>query len=277
MSWSRALVLLFVCTPAFAGEGFVIGLGVESDNADGLAGVVIGEFGLTKETWLSTAVGRNTVDRPDSTGIDSWYGHIGVDHWFKPVGVRAGVSYWGDRDSLDSTDFNGSLYWRNDRFSIAADYEFRDFEVDLPAIGMIAARNVGFDADGIGVTTRLDVTDNVDIGLSGMDYDYSVNLRIDDNRPLLDFLVFSRLSLINSLVDYRAYATLGVDMGERRLELNVGRWKGEVDGGTTTSATARFLTPLGAASDVEFALGYDDSDLYGGVTFFSVFLYFYGG
>jgi hypothetical protein len=30
-------------------------------------------------------------------------------------------------------------------------------------------------------------------------------------------------------------------------------------------------------ADVEFSLGIDDSELYGNVTFFSVFLYFYGG
>ena len=50
-----------------------------------------------------------------------------------------------------------------------------------------------------------------------------------------------------------------------------------MDGGETNSATLRFLNPLGKSADVEFALGFDDSDLYGSVTFFSVFLYFYGG
>jgi hypothetical protein len=35
--------------------------------------------------------------------------------------------------------------------------------------------------------------------------------------------------------------------------------------------------PLSDRSDIEFGLGYDASDLYGNVTFFSLFLYFYGG
>ena len=30
-------------------------------------------------------------------------------------------------------------------------------------------------------------------------------------------------------------------------------------------------------TDIEFGVGYDDSELYGDLTFFSVFLYFYGG
>ncbi len=263
--------------PAIAGEGFIIGGGIESDTADGLAGAAIGEFGLTEKTWLSAAVARSTVDRPGSTGIDSWYGDVGIDHWFEPLGVRAGLSYWGDQDTLDSNDFRGSLYWRNERFSIAADYKYRDFEIDLPPNDFVGARTLGFDADGIGLTARIKITDDIDFGLSGMDYDYSVNLRLGDNRPLLEYLVFSRLSLINSLVDYRAYATLGVDVGKRRWELDVGQWEGEVDGGKTTSATIRFLNPLGESTDAEFSLGFDDSDLYGSVTFFSVFLYFYGG
>ena len=124
----------------------------------------------------------------------------------------------------------------------------------------------------------IDITDDVDLRLSGMDYDYSVDLRLDDNqRPLLELLVFSRLSLINSLIDYRAYATLRLDVGKRRWQVDVGTWKGEVDGGKTRSATVRFLNPLSETADIEFALGVDDSDLYDTVTIFSVFLYFYGG
>ncbi len=277
MCWLRALLLTSLCAPAFAGEGFIIGGGVEADTADGLAGALFGEFGLTQNTWLSAAAARNTVDRPESTRIDSWYADVGIDHWFDPLGIRLGLSYWGDDDTLDSNDVRGAIYWRNERFTISADYKYRDFEADLPRTDFFAARTFSFDADGIGLTTRVKLTDKVDFGLSGMDYDYSVNLRLDDSRRLLEFLVFSRLSLINSLVDYRAYATLGVDVGKRRWELDVGRWKGEVDGGKTTSATLRFLNPLGDAADVEFSLGFDDSDLYGSVTFFSVFLYFYGG
>ena len=134
-----------------------------------------------------------------------------------------------------------------------------------------------FDADGIGLTTTIELSDDVDLRLSGMAYDYSINLGLADHRGILDLLSFSRLSLINSLVDHRANAMLGVDVGERRWQFELGTWEGEVDGGTTRSATIRFLTPTGKSSDVEFSLGFDDSDLYGSVTFFSVFVYFYGG
>ncbi len=35
--------------------------------------------------------------------------------------------------------------------------------------------------------------------------------------------------------------------------------------------------PMTDKTDIEFSLGYDRSELYGDVTFFSLFLYFYGG
>ena len=255
-----------------------MGTGIESDSSDGLAAAALGEYGLTRNTWISGLVARNTVDQEGSTEIDSWLASVGIDHWFEPVGMRAGLSYWGDSDSLDSTDYSGSLYWRSKGFYFSGEYVYRDFQIDLPAVDFFDARRASFDADGIGFTTRFDVTDDVDVRVSGMDYDYSVDLRLDDNRrPLLELLVFSRLSLINSLVDYRASASLGIDFGEHRVELDVGKSKGEVDGGETISTTLRFLNPMGDNADIEFALGRDDSDLYGDVTFLSIFLYFYGG
>lgn len=280
MSWHRTIAVLpalLIATIAVAAEGYILGGGLEGDSEDGLAVSMIGEVGLTEKTWLSGAVAKSTVDlqlRPD---IDTWYADIGIDHWWDPIGVRAGIAYWGDNDTLDSADWRVSVYWRADRFSIAGNYEKRDFDFLIPTTDLFPGRNVEFDADGIGLTTRFAISDSVSLGLSGMDYDYSVNLRLDRNSGLLDILSFSRLSLINSLIDYRASANLALDVGERRWQFDVGTWKGEVDGGTTRSATIRFLNPLGDSADVEFALGIDDSDLYGNVTFFSVFLYFYGG
>ncbi len=267
---------LLLASQALATEGHIIGAGFESDSADGLAVSAIGQLGLTEKTWLSAAIARNMADLPLRDDLDTWYGDLGLDHSWDPVGIRAGIAYWGDNDTLDSTDYRASLYWRTKSFSIAGDYEFRDFSFQFPATDTFPGRRAGFEASGVGLTTRFDVTDSVSVGLSGMDYDYDVNLRLDSNQVLLQLLSFSRLSLINSLIDYRAYATLGLDVGRSRWQLDVGTWKGEVDGGNTQSATLRFLNPLGGKTDMEFSLGIDDSELYGNVTFFSVFMYFYG-
>lgn len=277
MHWYKTLPLLLYASATVAGEGYILGAGFEGDSEDGFAVSAVGQFGLTEKTWISAAVARNTVDLQFRDELDTWYADLGIDHWWDPIGIRAGLAYWGDNDTLDSTDWRTSVYWRAGGFSIAGDYEVRDFSFMFPATDLFPGREVGFDATGVGLTTRFDITDSVSLGLSGMDYDYDVNLRLDSNRGLLDLLSFSRLSLINSLIDYRAYVTLGLDVGKRRWQFDVGTWKGEVDGGTTQSATIRFLNPLGDAADIEFALGVDDSELYGNVTFLSAFLYFYGG
>ena len=276
MSWGRALPALLLAGNALAAEGWIVGIGGEGDTADGLAGIVFADVAVSEKTWLNASIGGNTLELPRRQSIDTRFGNLGIDHWFDPVGVRLDAAYWGDSDILDSRDWGGSLYWRSDRVMLAGDYEYRDFRFTIPATDQFPGRTFNFDAHGIGLTARIELTEKASLGFSGMSYDYSVDLRLDDSRPILDLLSFSRLSLINSLVDYSAFLTLGLDAGERNWALEAGTWRGAVDGGTTTSATLRFLTPMGRRSDVELGLGLDDSDLYGSVTFFSVFLYFYG-
>ncbi len=278
MYWRKsiAVLVLLLSGSAFATEGYVLGAGVEGDTEDGLAVSVLGELGLSEQTWLSASLARNTAESPLRQNLDTWLLGAGIDHWWKPVGVRAGVGYWGDNDTLESTDLQASVYWRGDEFSLAGDYEYRDFSILFPGNDFFAPREAGFAANGAGITARFDISDSVSVGVAGMGYDYDVNLKLDSNRVLLQLLTFSRLSLINSLVDYRASANVAVDVGERSWQVDLSTWKGEVDGSKTTSATVRFLTPIGERSDVEFSLGVDDSDLYGNVTFFSVFLFFYG-
>jgi hypothetical protein len=276
--YSRKLLpLLLVAGNVFAAEAYILGAGIEADSEDGIAGSAIADIGFTDKTWLSMALAYNSVDLLREQSIDTWYGDVSIDHWFEPLGVRFGIAYWGDSDILDSRDARGSLYWRGDRLMLAADYEYRDFRFDLPATNFFPARTVEFDANGVGLTTRVELSDKASLSLSGMAYDYSVDFSLDRNRVILELLSFSRLGLINSLVDHRAFAALGIDAGDQRWQFELGTWEGEIDGSATTSATVRLLTPLGDETDIEFGLGYDDSELYGGVTFFSVFLYFYGG
>jgi len=277
MCWHRVIPWLLLAGNAFANEGYIIALGVEADTADGLATAVAGDLGVTEKTWLSGTLARNTVDLPRGNSIDTWFADIGVDHYFDPLGVRLGAAYWGDSDILESHDVPAALYWRKDKATVSLNYIYRDFRFELPQTDFFPGRVFRFDSNGLGLSARFSLTDAMSLSFGGMDYDYSVNLRLGRNAGLLDLLSFSRFSLINSLVDYRLFASLGIDVGQHRWEFDLGNWKGEVDGGTTRSATLRFLTPLGGRNDIEFGLGVDDSDLYGAVTFFSVVLYFYGG
>ena len=87
----------------------MIGTGVEVDTEDAMAATVSADLGIATETWLSAAVATSRVDLPRGTSIDTLYADLGIDHWFKPVGVRAGIAYWGDSDVLSSNDYQGSL------------------------------------------------------------------------------------------------------------------------------------------------------------------------
>lgn len=276
MPWSRTLLLTLLAGPAWGLEGFVVGAGLDADNEDALAATLSAELGLAKETWLSTAIAKSRVDLPRGTRIDTLYADIGLDHWFKPVGIRAGVAYWGDSDVLDSIDYNASVYWRSDKFSLSGLYEYRELTFDVFRDTLLPGQDFEFHADGVGLAARFELSPNVDFSFSGMRYDYDVNLKRAANRPIVDFLSVSRLSLLNSLTDYQARISLGVDAGDNRWTIDFAKSKGEVDARETDSVTLRFLTPMGKASDIEFGLGVDRAEDFGTVTLFSVFLYFYG-
>ena len=277
MSLSRALVLLFLAAPAWAVEGYIIGGGLESDSADGYAASIIGELKIADETWLSAAIAKSTAELPRDLTLDTVFGDVGIDHWFNPVGISASLAYWGDHNILDSVNYRASVYWRSARVRISGDVEYRDFELDFPATDRFPVRKTTFSATGFGLSTRFKLSDRTDLSIYGMNYEYDVKFRLDENDRIRELLSVSRLSLLNSLVDYRVGASLSLDVGKRQYQLELATWQGEADQEITKSATIRFITPLGQASDIEFGLGIDKSDVYGNTTFLSVFMYFYGG
>lgn len=267
---------LIMVLSAGARADYVLGVGVSGDSDSGLAEAAFASVGLTEKTSVTGIVAHSSIDIPRRQGLDAWNADLSVDHHFDPVGVEAGVAYWGDSEVLDSTDVRGSLYWRKDGFRIAANAVRRDFTFVIPASDFFAGRDVDFDADGLGLSINFDLTENVDLSLSGMDFDYSINLDLSDRLAFLQLISASRLSLINSLVDFRASGTIGVDVGDHRFALDLATWRGEVDGVDTRSATVRWLAPIGSQADIEFGLGYDDSELYGDTTVLSLTLFFYG-
>ena len=276
-SWFRAALLALLAGSAWADKGdYMLGGGIEADNADGLALTAFGDVAITDKTRLSSVIGKSDVDLSLREGLETLYGSADVDHYFDPLGIRVGYVYWGDADVLDSRGWRASVYLSRDRFSLSANYELREFEFDIPPLGEFPGRTVEFDADGLGLNLSVDLGKSLDLALGGMNYDYSVDVSIDQDRGIARLVSVSRLSLINSLVDYSAYLTLGLKEGMRRWELDLSTREGAVDGNRAKAITLRFLTPLGGSSDIEFGLGRDDSDLYGDATFFSVFVYFYG-
>ncbi len=276
MCWCRALALLILSGPAFALDGYILSAGVDTDSEDGLAATVAAELGLAEETWLSVALASNQTDLPFGNSVDTLLADVGIDHWFDPLGIRAGVSYWGDNEILDSIDFRGSMYWRGDSFNIAANLERREFTFDIFRQIVNDGRDFEFHANGLGLSARLELSEAVDVSFAAMDYDYSINLDSAANRPIADVLSISRLSLLSSLSDYQGRVGIDIEVGQKLWTLDYARSKGAVDGRTTDSITLRFLAPMGDSSDIEFSLGVDQSEDFDSVTLFSVFLYFYG-
>ena len=83
--------------------------------------------------------------------------------------------------------------------------------------------------------------------------------------------------MINSLIDDRYNAGLEFNFGLRSIDLDVGRWRTAVDGSTIDSYSIGFLTPVSDRTDAEFRLSYDESEVFGRTTAFSVYLYYFGG
>ncbi|MDJ0814221.1 MAG: hypothetical protein QNJ23_10870 [Woeseiaceae bacterium] len=272
----RLVPLLLLCNVATAAEGFMLGGGVEGDSDDGLSFAALGGVGLTEKTWLTAALARSAVDLADGRELETDYADIELDHHFDPIGIRLGAAYWGDSDVLTSNDWRASGYFKNDAVTVSLDYEYRDFELIIPATNFSPGRRLLFDADGFGLSARIATSDTTSLRLRGIKYDYSVPFRPVENVDAARLLSVSRLSLINSLVDHRAGVTLSIEVGDSAWDIDLTTWEGAINGSRTKSLTVRFLTPLSQRTDAEFGIGYDDSELYGDVTFFSLYLFFYG-
>lgn len=267
-------LLLGLCVTARA--DFMVGGGVEGDSADGLSLSGIGGVALAAETWVSAAMARNSAELGSGQTIDNLYLDLELDHFLDPVGFQVGAAYWGDSDVLDSTDWRASVYWRGGRSRISADYENRSFDLTTPGTDVRPGRKRSFGADGLGASLKFDLGNIADLRLAGMAYSYSVPFRPIEDADVIDLVSISRLSIINSLVDHRASITLGIDQGERRWELEAATSEGAIARVRRNSYTVRYLIPVTERADVEFGLGRDESEIFSGATYASVYFYFYG-
>ncbi len=273
--WKIPLLALLLGSNAFAGDGLILGLGAERDTSDSFSFSAFGDYGITRKTWISVTASKAQAQGVISQ-LDTVYGDIGLDHHFDPIGIRIGAAYWGDEEILDSVDIRGSVYVRTKTVSLSADYEKRNFDFVLNLEPLFDRRQVEFEADGYGLHFRADTGDRVSLHVRGMNYNYSVDLTRLQNISDLNFLSASRLSLANSLLDYRVDAGIDIKFGLRSLGLEAGTRQTAIDGGRVDSVSAGFLFPASDASDIELRIGYDDSENFGGTIVFSFFWFLYG-
>lgn len=269
---------LLTAAPACPEAGdFLLGGGLETDSEDGFAAALVGDVAVGDSTWLSGSISHSDFELPGGDTIDNLYADVGIEHFFDPVGVRAGVAYWGDEDLLESSDLRAAVFARGESGHLSLNAEHREFDFFVDGGRFFAPRSVGFDATGFGLSGSVDLSPGVSLRAAGMTYDYSVDFRFGDTDRLRNQLLLSRLSVLSSLVDWRASVGLVVDAGPSSWQFDVSRWAGAIDDSDNVGATVSFLTPMTDRTDIEIALGYDDSDLYGDIAFLSVYVFYYGG
>ena len=270
----RPAAALMAASAGVFANPIVVGLGFETDDADSRSYTAFADVGLGDKTWLSGAVATTQTER-QFFDVNNKLVDIALDHHFDPFGIRIGVGYWGDEDLLESNDLRGAVYLRGDRGSVSLDYQRRDFELTLPALLTDEPRTFGLEADGVGLSGSLSLSERVRIYASGMDFDYSRDIRLQPNVDRLRLFSLSRLSIINSLVDFKANAGIELSFGDRSLDLRVARWRTEVEQAEVDSIGLGFLTPIGSVADIELRIAFDDSESFGSATVFSFFLYLY--
>ena len=280
MSFIRRLccsvLLCLACNGNAIAAGYILGIGAAADTEDGRAFTAFGDFGIGENTWLSATIGSTETDA-QAGRFSTTFADVGIDHYFNPIGIRLSGAYWGDSSILDSEDVRASLYYRDDIASFSADYERRNFDFVFGSILLQDRRKAEFHADGWGMTNRIQFSDRIIFRLSGMQYGYSRNIRIQPDIDILRFLSASRLSLINSLIDYRITAGLEFRFGLRSVDVSIGNWQTAVDQSKVVSYTIGFLTPMSDRTDIEIRLSFDDSENFGNTTSLTVFLYYFGG
>ena len=271
-----SVLLCLACNGSVFAAGYVLGVGAAADTEDGRAISAFGDFGIGENTWLSGTFG-STETNGIAGGFSTTFADVGIDHYFNPVGIRISGAHWGDPDILDSDDVRAALYYRDDIASFSADYERRNFDFVFRSLLLDERRKAEFHADGWGLTSRIQFSDRITVRLSGMHYGYSRDIRIQPEIDVLRFLSASRLSLINSLIDYRINAGMEFRFGLRSIDVSAGSWKTAVDQSKVDSYTIGFLTPMSDRTDIEFRLSFDDSESFGNTTALTVYLYYFGG
>jgi len=271
-----AVSLCLAAGSAQAGSGYILGLAAEADTADGRAVSAFADLGLTETTWLSFALGRTNTGS-ELTRLETYRADFSIEQTIGAVGARIGAGYWGDSDILDSNDIRGAVFVRGRGAGLSVDLQRRNFDFIVEGLrDSDRRRQVEFSADGLGASAWLRAGERVTLFASGMNFDYSRDIRLTDNIEILNFLSTSRLSLMNSLIDYRLSAGIDVAVGERIVGISLGQWQTAIDGGKVNSVGLDYVSPAGASTDLELRLALDDSQNFGRTIAFSIGIYFFG-
>lgn len=274
-----SLVLAAVAEDAAAQRIWAIALAAEVDDESNDSVLTTFNLGLSDQTWLTFSAGRDSAPRE---GADVRARTLGaaLDHRFGFVGVGLAAERWGDPDSIESADLEGSIYVQNDRFRLALERESRDIEIRFTVTGPLDRafeRTAGLDADGTGLSVRIRLVERWDLYASAMEYDYSRDVTLLPRADSLNLLSTSALTLANSFVDEKR--SMGVEWTgpNKVVGLHANRDRSAVDSTELTSVSVAVLVPVGRRVDLEVNLGRSDSDLLGAGLYGGLLFLIYGG
>ena len=109
-----------------------------------------------------------------------------------------------------------------------------------------------------------------------MSYSYSRDIRLQESIDNLRILSTSRLSLMNSLIDFRVSGGIDYRFGSKTVDFTISTWQTALDGGRVNSIAIGFTAPSGVATDLEIRLAFDESESFGSTIALAVSFYFFG-
>jgi len=226
------------------------------------------------KTWFSLTAGQSRAPSAEED-IRAGLVSLGIEHDFGPVGFGLAAERWGDADNLETQDWQGEIFFGDERYRVALAVERRAIDIYFSGAGLVPIatdlRRASIDADGVGIDWRFRIAPTWRTYGSWMDYDYPRGIRLVPRADRLGLLSSSAVTLAYSFAD--RYETLGFEHSVERMLINFdfSRDRSAIDGTKLRSVTASLLWPVARRMDLEFRLGSSRVDgagatLHGGLT-----------
>ena len=234
---------------------------------------------LNEDTWFALHAGQSQAPSTEKDVSAGLLG-IGVEHNLGRVGFGFDLEQWGDRNNLESTDWQAEIFLRGDRYRVGWTYESRAIDIYFSGAGAPIAtdlRKVGIDADGIAIDWRYRLMPNWQVYGAFADYDYPRALRIVPRADRLDLLSTSAVTLAYGFVD--SYRSVGIEraIGLKLVNLDLSQDRSTIGGERLRSAAASILWPASPRLDLEFRLGASRAAGFGSSVYGGVSILIYGG
>lgn len=284
------------------GGGLLAYVGVQSDD-DSNTGAHVGlSYGLTEATWLSASAAFG------SATTDSRSGSLSIDHRFSDlVSVSGGVGRFDGDDDIDSTTWRGSITLRPGPLRLSLLAERRQTDVTFlllpPGGGGLREVQREDEADGYGARIGIDFENGVWLSAERMVYDHSLDieainrqvaranrfldalgrdtnvadLAIIERRIGAGGLLVSSSTIANSgsLLDNSNTISLGFQGETHRFGIDYAADKSAADGASLDTWTGVWAFPIGAAGELELAVGHAGGDDVDGVPFAGITWFYY--